>query len=82
MDNLQEKVVALEARIAQLEQSGDSDKPKAKTKAKRAPNPDRVPSPYNTFVKEKLAELKISHPDMSHQDRFKKCAELWKAQKA
>ncbi|KAG8843508.1 hypothetical protein FRB96_004015 [Tulasnella sp. 330] len=36
------------------------------------------PSPYNLYMKSKLAEFKEKYPDMAHKDRFKKVAEEWK----
>ncbi|KAG9049720.1 hypothetical protein FS837_009365 [Tulasnella sp. UAMH 9824] len=36
------------------------------------------PSPYNIYMKAKLAEFKEKFPDMTHKERFKKVAEEWK----
>ena len=47
------------------------------TKKKKQTNGEKKPlSPYNLFVKEKMAELKDEIPD--GKERMKKCAELWK----
>ena len=50
------------------------------TKKKTQTNGEKKPlSPYNLFVKEKMAELKDEIPD--GKERMKKCAELWKQSK-
>ena len=50
------------------------------TKKKKQTNGEKKPlSPYNLFVKEKMAELKDKIPD--GKERMKKCAELWKQSK-
>ena len=50
------------------------------TKKKKQTNKEKKPlTPYNLFVKEKMAELKDEIPD--GKERMKKCAELWKQSK-
>ena len=50
------------------------------TKKKKQTNGEKKPlSPYNLFVKEKMAELKDEISD--GKERMKKCAELWKQSK-
>ena len=50
------------------------------TKKKKQTNKEKKTlSPYNLFVKEKMAELKDEIPD--GKERMKKCAELWKQSK-
>ena len=50
------------------------------TKKKKQTNKEKKAlSPYNLFVKEKMAELKDEIPD--GKERMKKCAELWKQSK-
>ena len=50
------------------------------TKKKKQTNGEKKAlSPYNLFVKEKMAELKDEIPD--GKERMKKCAELWKQSK-
>ena len=50
------------------------------TKKKKQTNTEKKPlTPYNLFVKEKMAELKDEIPD--GKERMKKCAELWKQSK-
>ena len=50
------------------------------TKKKKQTNKEKKAlSPYNLFVKEKMAELKDEIPN--GKERMKKCAELWKQSK-
>ena len=39
---------------------------------------ERKPSPYNEFIKTKIAELKTSKPSISHQDRWAQATSSWK----
>uniref|UniRef100_A0A6C0J2G8 HMG box domain-containing protein n=1 Tax=viral metagenome TaxID=1070528 RepID=A0A6C0J2G8_9ZZZZ len=39
-------------------------------------------SPYNIFMKDRMAELKRDHPEMNGKEKFKIIAEEWNAQKA
>lgn len=39
----------------------------------------RKPSPYNDFMKEELAKIKHSNPEMSHRERFKLAASRYGA---
>lgn len=41
----------------------------------------REPSAFNLFVKEKMAELKGTNPNMSTKERMGLCAKLWKDHK-
>ncbi|PWN30371.1 hypothetical protein BDZ90DRAFT_229391 [Jaminaea rosea] len=34
-------------------------------------------SPYNLYMKEQLAKLKTSHPNLSHKERFQQVAKDW-----
>ncbi|KAG8903304.1 hypothetical protein FRB99_003463 [Tulasnella sp. 403] len=36
------------------------------------------PTPYNLYMKTKLAEFKEKYPDLTHKERFRKVAEEWK----
>jgi hypothetical protein len=40
-----------------------------------------APSAYNIFIKDKIEELKTSHPDMDHKQRFKAATQAWGEQK-
>lgn len=41
----------------------------------------RGPSPFNMFVKNKMAEFKESKSDMSTNEKMKECGRLWTEQK-
>lgn len=41
----------------------------------------REPSVYNIFVKNMMAELKITEPTLSARDRMKRISILWKEEK-
>lgn len=41
----------------------------------------REPSVYNLFVRDMMAELKITDPTLSARDRMKKISYLWKEEK-
>uniref|UniRef100_A0A6C0F8V1 YABBY protein C-terminal domain-containing protein n=1 Tax=viral metagenome TaxID=1070528 RepID=A0A6C0F8V1_9ZZZZ len=72
---LKKRIESLEKRVCELETII------VKTKETKKEKINREPSKYNKFVKEQLASMKISNPDMNHNERFKKCAELWKSKK-
>ena len=36
---------------------------------------------YQTFMKEEIARLKVSHPDLAHKERFSMAAQNWSKQK-
>ena len=44
--------------------------------------PTKPLSPYNIFMKDRMAELKRDHPEMNGKEKFKIIAEEWNAQKA
>jgi hypothetical protein len=41
----------------------------------------RKPSPYNNFMSSELAKLGISHPELSHREKFKLAASRYGAAK-
>lgn len=43
--------------------------------------PAKPLSPYNIFMKDRMAELKRDHPEMNGKEKFKIIAEEWNAQK-
>ncbi|KAL5495059.1 hypothetical protein ACEPAH_852 [Sanghuangporus vaninii] len=53
-----------------------SEKPARKTKSGGSAKKGKV-SPYNKFMKEELARLKESSPDLKHPERFKIAATNW-----
>lgn len=53
-----------------------------KTEVDGEAKPKKELSPYNIFMKEKMAELKEKHPEMNAKDKFKIVAEEWSKQKS
>jgi hypothetical protein len=49
--------------------------------ATKGDKPKRAPSAYNLFIRDKLAELKESDPDMASKDRMKAATALWREHK-
>ena len=47
----------------------------------KAPKAKRAPSAYNTFVGDKIKEIKAKTPTVGHTDAFKQAVEAWKVQK-
>lgn len=58
---MEARLDALEKEIKELKMG----KPEKKEKK------SRTPSAYNEFMKSELAKVKVSHPDISHKERFK-----------
>lgn len=71
------RVEALEATVETLQSKGGSssvvEKPKKEEKEKKP----RAPTAYNNFMKEKMHELKESHPDLSNIERMSMAAKAW-----
>ena len=68
----------MEARIEALE------KELKELKMGKSVKKDKVargPSPYNNFMREELAKIKHTHPEMSHKDRFRLAASRYGASK-
>jgi len=40
----------------------------------------RKPSEYNKFMARNIGEVKKHHPDLSHQEAFKKVAAMWSSE--
>ena len=69
----------MEARVEALEKELKELK-MGKQPAKKEKN-TRPPSKYNNYMKEALAKIKNSHPELSHKDRFKLAASGYKETK-
>lgn len=41
----------------------------------------KTPTAYQTFMKEEISRLKVSHPDLAHKERFSMAAQNWSKQK-
>jgi hypothetical protein len=88
VETLTELVNSLVKRIEVLESSAKDVAPvtnsKGVGKKDKEPKEDkkpRAPSAYNLFMKEKMGELKESHPDLNNIERMKMAAEMWSASK-
>jgi hypothetical protein len=60
-----------------IKESIKNNSKKTKSKAKGT----RKSTPYNFYMKEKMAELKVSDATLSNNDKFKKIAAMWKNDK-
>ncbi len=61
-----------------IKESIKNSSKKTKSKAKGT----RKSTRYNSYMKEKMVELKVSDPELSNNDKFKKIAAMWKNDKA
>ena len=79
---LQAKYEALLARVALLEtQNSSGSSGGGSGKKVSSDKKKREPTAYNLFLKEKIAELKETHPDLTAPERMKEAALLWKMEK-
>mmetsp|Transcript_39323 Transcript_39323/g.61295 ORF Transcript_39323/g.61295 Transcript_39323/m.61295 type:complete len:122 (+) Transcript_39323:2-367(+) len=61
-----------------------SDENRKRKRRERNQTKDKEPremTPYNKFMKNTLAELKVSNPDLDHKEAFKMASAKWTAQK-
>lgn len=70
---MEARVEALEREIRELKMGQVSVKKEKGT---------RKSSAYNDFMREELKKIKISHPEMSHKERFKLAASRYGAKKS
>lgn len=42
-----------------------------------SPRVKRAPSAYNKFMSAEIKRLQVSHPNISHRERFRKAAHEW-----
>lgn len=68
----------VEARVEALERELRELKMGKPTPEKKK----RKPSDYNIFMQTEMAKIKISHPNLSHKDRFKLAASRYGAKKS
>lgn len=73
-DKTETRIENLEKRVSELEKKMSKDKIK---------NPKRSspPSPYALFVQKTIPELIKKFPELTPNERMKKCGELWRIQK-
>lgn len=83
VEKLTELVNSLVKRIEVLESNATDVAPVTNNKGKKdkEDKKPRAPSAYNLFMKEKMGELKDSHPDLNNIERMKMAAESWSASK-
>jgi YABBY protein len=75
---LMKRVEVLESELHEAKGSQkDASKPKKEEKEKKT----RAPTAYNLFMKEKMLELKESHPSLTNIERMKMAAEAWSESK-
>ncbi|KAI5124116.1 hypothetical protein M0805_000929 [Coniferiporia weirii] len=63
--------------MAREKKATGTEKPARKTKSSGGAKGRGKITPYNKFMKEELARLKDSEPDMKHPERFKIAATNW-----
>ena len=73
IESLSKQVKELSVKVDALESE--------KGKKQRKSSGQRKPSEYNLYFKKCMENLKNEFPDMSHKDRFKEVARLWKESK-
>ncbi len=88
VEEMTKRVQELETRVSELENaSKSSTEAPTKQKAGRAGKENneekkpRAPTAYNLFMKEKMTELKESHPTLTNIERMKMAAEAWSQSK-
>lgn len=86
VEQLTELVNTLVKRIEVLESKSEEQPSTSKPSGKKEKEPKedkkpRAPSAYNLFMKEKMGELKETHPDLNNIERMKVAAEAWSESK-
>lgn len=79
---LVKRVEVIEAELQDMKkQATTSPKETTKPKKEEKEKKTRAPTAYNNFMKEKMLELKESHPGLSNIERMKMAAEAWSESK-
>lgn len=80
VENLTKRIDELETRVRELE-GKNTDTKETPTKQKPTKSNEekkpRAPTAYNLFMKEKMTELKETHPTLTNIERMKMAAEAW-----
>lgn len=75
------RVMTLEGTVEKLSTSAIATAPPTSVKPKKEKEEKekkpRAPTAYNLFMKEKMHELKETHPTLSNIERMKMAAEAW-----
>lgn len=74
LNDLEVKNKQLEKEINELKSNSTSSNKRQKQKV---PKPPKPPSAYNLYMKDKLKELKETHPNMSHKEVWKAATSAW-----
>jgi hypothetical protein len=89
VEKLTELVNSLVKRIEVLETNNtvsvETTNVKGSNKKDKEPKEEkkpRAPSAYNLFMKEKMGELKDTHPELNNIERMKMAAEMWSSSKS
>lgn len=84
LSELVKKVELLENEVKELKQqqsAGSSQTKQPVVKKEEKEKKTRAPTAYNNFMKEKMLELKETHPSLSNIERMKMAAEAWSESK-
>lgn len=78
VNTLLKRIEVLESKIVEQPTTKTTSKKEKEPKEDKKP---RAPSAYNIYMKEKMAELKETHPDLNNIERMKMAAEEWSKSK-
>jgi hypothetical protein len=87
VEELTKRVQELETRLSEVEkretENKTSTEPPTKQKGGKGneEKKPRAPTAYNLFMKEKMTELKDTHPSLTNIERMKMAAEAWSESK-
>lgn len=81
VEQLTKRVEELETRVSELEGKPTDPPTKQKVVKSTEEKKPRAPTAYNLFMKEKMTELKESHPTLTNIERMKMAAEAWSESK-
>jgi hypothetical protein len=81
VEQLTKRVDELESRLSELEGKPTEPQTKPKVVKNNEEKKPRAPTAYNLFMKEKMTELKESHPTLTNIERMKMAAEAWSESK-
>lgn len=79
LSDLVKRMELLENEVKELKQqsAGSSQTKQTAVKKEEKEKKTRAPTAYNNFMKEKMLELKETHPGLTNIERMKMAAEAW-----
>lgn len=79
LSDLVKRMELLENEVKELKQqsAGSSQTKQTTIKKEEKEKKTRAPTAYNNFMKEKMLELKETHPNLTNIERMKMAAEAW-----